>query len=317
MLILKGRDIMENRIVDYTAKNPAEQTNKPPRELNGNYEIVNYINNSTNRIWYNDLAVDFDNHWHTAMEIILPLENYYTVIINTKSYHLNVGDILVIPPGIQHELIAPPFGSRYIYLFDISIISKLSGFASLNPILNQPILITSVTFPHIFEKEYNILLQIRNEYFSLKSFGELTIYSLLIEFFVQLGRNHYNSDFQNPYIRINKRSEYIEKFNTVLDYIDNHYKEDITLEIVAKSIGFSKYHFTRLFKLYTDTTFYDYLCSKRIKVAQNLLSKPNFPITDIAYQTGFTTLSTFNRTFKKLIKCTPTEYRATHLNSHT
>jgi AraC-like DNA-binding protein len=176
---------------------------------------------------------------------------------------------------------------------------------------------TDITYPRIYETEYNILLQIRNEYFSSNSFIELTIYSLLIEFFVHLGRDHYNNaDFQNPYVRLNKQSEYIEKFNAVLDYIDNHYMEDITLETVAKSAGFSKYHFTRLFKQYTETTFYDYLCYKRIKIAQDLLSRPELSITDIAYRSGFSTLSTFNRIFKKLIKCTPTEYRAIHTTTH-
>jgi AraC-like DNA-binding protein len=307
---------MKEQITDITEQNLAVPEEKPPRELNGDFETVNYPGGSTNRIWRNDLAVNFENHWHTAMEIILPVENSYTVNIDNISYHLNVGDILVIPPGRLHELIAPSTGERFIYLFDISILSKLAGFASLHPLLNQPLLITSVTYPKIFETEYNLLLQIRNKYFSTNNFIELTIYSLLIEFFVQLGVNHYSSDFQNPYIRLNKQSEYIEKFNAVLDYIDNHYMEDITMDSVAKSAGFSKFHFARLFKQYTNTTFYDYLSYKRIKIAQNLLSRPELSITEIAFRSGFSTLSTFNRIFKKLVKCTPTEYRLIHSKDH-
>ncbi|HEX3021454.1 MAG TPA: AraC family transcriptional regulator, partial [Lachnospiraceae bacterium] len=165
--------------------------------------------------------------------------------------------------------------------------------------------------------EYNLLLQIRNEYFSMNSFRELSIYSKIIDFFAQIGINHYESGFLNPYVRPNKKIEYIEKFNAVLDFIDNHYMHDITLESVAAFAGFSKYHFTRLFKQYTDATFYDYLSYKRIKVAQDLLSKPELSITEIAFQSGFATISTFNRIFKRLIGCTPTDYRQVHSNNHS
>lgn len=286
------------------------------RELEGDCEIVDYLDGSTVRIWYNDQVKGFENHWHTATEIILPVENSYTVVANNICFHLNVGDIMIIPAGVLHELIAPPNGSRFIFLFDLSSISKLKGFATLQPILNQPILMTSESFPGIYEEEYNLLLQIRNEYFSMNCFRELTIYSKIIDFYVQIGRNHYESDFLNPYIRPNKQMEYIEKFNAVLDHIDNHYMEDIRLENVAKAAGFSKYHFTRLFKQYTDTTFYDYLGYKRIKVAQDLLSRPELSITEIAFQTGFTTISTFNRTFRKQMNCTPTDYRLIHSKNH-
>jgi AraC-like DNA-binding protein len=286
------------------------------RKLDGDCEIVEFLEESTVRIWYNDLAVNFESHWHTATEIILPVMNSYTVNVGNVCYHLNIGDILVIPPGELHELIAPSSGARFIYLFDISSISKLKGFSTLHPLLNQPILITSEAYPKIYEAEYNLLLQIRNEYFAVNNLRELAIYSMIISFYVQIGCNHYETDFLNPYIRPNKQKEYIEKFNEVLDYIDNHYMVNITLESVAKSAGFSKFHFTRLFKQYTDTTFYDYLIYKRIKVAQDLLSRPELSITEIAYQSGFSTISTFNRIFRKLKNCTPTGYRIVHSNNH-
>ena len=85
--------------------------------------------------------------------------------------------------------------------------------------------------------------------------------------------------------------------------------EEITLESIADIAGFSKFHFSRLFKQCSGQNFYDYLCFKRIKTAEMLLLKPTLPITEIALQSGFSSLSTFNRTFKRLKNCTPTEYR--------
>ena len=95
-----------------------------------------------------------------------------------------------------------------------------------------------------------------------------------------------------------------------MDYIDEHYMEDLNLEDIAESIGFSKFHFSRLFKQYTNFTFCDYLCYRRIKVAEELLAMPDLSITEVALQAGFPSISTFNRLFKQHKNCTPSEYRS-------
>lgn len=300
---------MEDRTMQKTYPNYNQPIAGYRRIVEDDFEHVDYLEGSTIRIWFNDLAADYSKHWHTATEIIMPVDNYYTVTVNQTSYHLNVGDILVIPSGEQHELSAPKAGSRFIYLFDFSAISKLKGFASILPLLTQPLLITAQTAPQIYEAQYDLLLQMRNEYFSNNNLRELVIYSQLINFFVHIGRNHFESNIDNPYMRSDKKREYIETFNEILDFIDNHYMEDLSLETVANAAGFSKYYFTRLFKQYTDTTFYDYLSLKRIRVAESLLSQPDLSVTEIALQSGFSSISTFNRIFKKLKNCSPTEYR--------
>ncbi len=95
-----------------------------------------------------------------------------------------------------------------------------------------------------------------------------------------------------------------------MEYIDIHYMEELNLEDIAESTGFSKYHFSRLFKQYTGFTFCDYLCHRRIKVAEELLARPDLSITEAALQAGFPSISTFNRLFKQYKNCTPSEYRS-------
>ena len=134
--------------------------------------------------------------------------------------------------------------------------------------------------------------------------------------FVKFGYNHINSKNLFPNVRLHKQKEYVQKFNDLLDYIDNHYAEDLNLEDIADSIGFSKYHFSRLFKQYTNFTFCDYLCYRRIKAAEALLVQPELSITEVALQAGFPSISTFNRLFKQEKNCTPSEYRAKNNQMH-
>lgn len=101
-----------------------------------------------------------------------------------------------------------------------------------------------------------------------------------------------------------------------MTYIDTHYTENLDLETVAKSVGFSKYHFSRLFKQYTNFTFGDYLCYRRIKAAEELLANPDLSITEVAIQAGFPSISTFNRLFKQHKNCTPSEYRSKEHTFH-
>ncbi len=282
-------------------------------------ELVQYHQDTSGRIWYNDLSVDYDPHWHTALEIIMPVENWYDIYVGESYYHATPGDIMLIPPGELHSLKAPEEGNRFIFMFDLSNFSRLNGFASIQSILAQPMLLTRATYPNVYDDIYEILVQMRNEYFSKKEFADLTICSLLLNLFVKLGTNHLDSIDLFSNIRVYKQKEYVQKFNSVMDYIDSHYTEELNLEDIASSIGFSKYHFSRLFKQYTNYTFCAYLCHRRIKVAEELLEQPDLSITEVALQSGFPSISTFNRLFKQQKGCTPSEYREKnnfYLKSH-
>lgn len=281
------------------------------RVVDGNYEVVNYLPGSAIRFWVNKENINFSTHWHPAVEIIMPLENGYTVIVGQVEYNLNPGDIFVIPAGELHHLIAPPSGTRLIFLFDVSILTKLKGFSYLTPYLSQPIIINKQSYGAIYEKEASLMAQMCNDYFSQDCLRELLIYSHLLNFFAYLGKFRMSMDdlHSSGGFNTSKQKSLIEKLNKVFDYLDKHYMDPITLEMVSDIAGFSKFHFSRIFKQCSGYNFLDYLCYLRIKSAENLLLNPEITITEIALQSGFASLSTFNRTFKKIKNCTPSEYR--------
>lgn len=280
------------------------------RKVSDSCEAVQFQNNSTIRIWLNTQTDNFDAHWHTALEIIMPIENYYDVLTADHEFRVLPGEVMVIPPGELHELRAPESGSRFIFLFDISPITRLKSFVGIQSLLSQPLHITKSGYSQVYEDLCQDLIQMRDEYFSRNEYAELTIFSLLLNFFTKIGYNHINASNLFPNVRLYKQKEYIQKFNNLMEYIDDHYMEELNLEEIAESTGFSKYHFSRLFKQYTGFTFCDYLCHRRIKVAEELLARPDLSITEVALQAGFPSISTFNRLFKQYKSCTPSEYRS-------
>lgn len=187
--------------------------------------------------------------------------------------------------------------------------------------MSKPLLINRSTCPSIYTEETVLFSQICMEYLHDDSLRDITIYSRLLSLFINYGRVRLNADSGSAVTQLPHSSarNYAERFNAVFDYLDRHFAEDLTLEDVAAVAGFSKFHFSRTFKQLSGCNFYEYLCHRRIKSSESLLMQPGLSVSQIALQSGFSSVSTFNRTFKKMKGCTPTQYRGmfqVHLERH-
>lgn len=99
----------------------------------------------------------------------------------------------------------------------------------------------------------------------------------------------------------------------VFDYIDNHYDEQLTLEDISEKLSLNREYFCRLFKKITGVTIFDYLNFVRVCKAEELFStEMNF--SEISYKVGFSSLSYFNRTFKKYKQVSPSDYKKMYKN---
>src|SRR5690606_26439338 len=94
-----------------------------------------------------------------------------------------------------------------------------------------------------------------------------------------------------------------------LDYVKTHFHTPLMLEAVAASVNMSKYHFCREFRRLTGSTFGRYLRDVRLNHAIHMLLHTDKPVTDIALESGFASVSAFYAMFKQALKCTPGEVR--------
>ncbi|MBR6326663.1 MAG: helix-turn-helix domain-containing protein [Lachnospiraceae bacterium] len=278
-------------------------------QLHGRREDVEYGEGTNFRLYHNDLNESYPPHWHTSYEIVMPLEETYTVIIDSHNIQLAPEDILIIPSGVMHELIAPPKGSRLIYLADYALTREVNGFDSVS---NQ-------FFPYALyrrgegiEQEAEMrkaLLQIELEYMQAEPLYEASIHALLLQFFILACRARLHQSDTFVGIRPQKQQAYIDTFFNICSYINDHCTEELRLDQLAEMSGFSKSHFIRLFKDYTGVSYYEYLTRRRMLNVELLLNNPEYSISDVAMRSGYDSIATFNRVFKTSHGVTPTEYR--------
>ena len=276
--------------------------------LNGVYETVEYRDDSSLQLYDNTDYEAYPRHWHTCIEIIMPSHNPYSIEYDGQKCTLQEGEILFICPGALHSLEACK-GQRWIFQAEMSAVTQLSDVEAYLTILYPALVISPSRSPEIYDDVHRLFSEIVREYCQEDVFYEASIYSKLMEMMVLIRRNHAAN--ANPLgASGSKQREYMDKFMDVCNFINEHCTEDLSLDMVADRAGFSKYHFSRLFKQFTNISFYKYLNQKRIENAEKLLIRPEMSVTEASLASGFTSLSSFIRMFKLIKGCTPSEYRA-------
>ncbi len=111
----------------------------------------------------------------------------------------------------------------------------------------------------------------------------------------------------NKLNRINKEI-LSQKVHMVIDYINEHYSEDITLDDIAHNVYISVFYLSRIFKKEMNINVVDYINQFRIKKATELMMNKEYKIYEIAEMVGINSPHYFSKLFKKYVGQTPTEY---------
>ena len=106
-----------------------------------------------------------------------------------------------------------------------------------------------------------------------------------------------------------------EKIREIIDYINQHYAENLTIDKLSLLMGYSKTHFMTIFKQQTGTSCTEFIIQARLNAACEELRNSVKPVLEIATDVGFNNLSNFNRQFKHYYDQTPSQYRKTHSNN--
>jgi len=99
------------------------------------------------------------------------------------------------------------------------------------------------------------------------------------------------------------------KFTVAMDYIRENFNKNITLQSIADCIGVTPNYLGRLFVAHSKETFTETLNQVRIEKAKELLCDLKLPVYIVANRVGFSNATYFIRVFKRIVGCTPSEYR--------
>lgn len=95
----------------------------------------------------------------------------------------------------------------------------------------------------------------------------------------------------------------------LVDYIENHLNDDLSLDKIARALNYSKFYMERAFAEKTGTTIYKYIQGRRLTLAAQQLVGTEKPIIEIAYEAHYNSQQAFTLAFRRQYLCTPQVYR--------
>jgi len=232
-----------------------------------------------------------------------------SIHIEGNFYNINEGDIIILNPDEVHvstkkhdcymekivlhisDTLLHQFGADRTVFFD-TISKKPKGIGNL---------ISADTVEKLFlnDKINDCLDYAKNN--SLEA--QVLITCKIIELLYELSNLVDRVDDTDIYSASSNKTA-----NQIMDYINRHYTEDITLETLAERFHFSKYYISHLFKDYVGISPYDYLIIRRLYVCNNLI-RGKYTVRQACLMVGFNNYSNFYRLYKKHFKITPQQFK--------
>ncbi len=276
------------------------------------YEDIQFHDSSYINVSTLNSPTDFASHWHTYGEFVLCLTPEKTeCTVSSEKFFLKQNDLLMIWPCELHSIESAQKGSLLIVQFPGHMLSCTSEFHMLQDFLTHRHLLSAEESPQQARQAAQFLYRIQELSASSEPFRDTRKQICLMELLLLLGQ-----DFTPPSpqggepAQSSHNTRVLQKLSRACSYISQNCEKNISLEDAAAYAGFSKYHFSRIFKEYMNTSFTAYLTSQRIQKALSLFAQPELSITDAVFLSGFGSVASFNRSFKQQMGCTPSEYRS-------
>jgi AraC-like DNA-binding protein len=260
-------------------------------------------------------------HWHQCMELLYVHEGEGSIIVNQHSYELKRGMLFLFQPFQLHKVFASvnkekPY-TRTIAFFDPSIVADSM---------------------QLFPLRHSLLMKVWQgkdvePAFDVHSVSdELEVCFTLYEKMCKQGRGQKQEEITMLLLQLmglihkslgekldaeNKLTEgrALRYSEQIMQWIEMHYAEEVSLEQLAEHMHLSKYYVSRVFHEETASNITDYLTARRIKQASRLLQSTTYSIEQIGIQVGYPNDSYFIHTFKKVVGVTPLKYRQRHQGS--
>lgn len=255
-----------------------------------------------------------EQHFHNYFEISYCYFGEGVVFLGEKSEPYGPGTISLIPSNFPHGIHSKEGGVcrwEFLYLDFAGFVERCyqsdvyKGMRILDQITQFPIMIESEDYPRIS----NVVRAILDENREQETLNREAVGGYMFVLLQELVRLNKRMSEINK-----KESLHVEKIRPALVYIETHYHEEIKIKTLAEVCNLSEPYFRKLFRNCMKTSPLEYINTVRVQKACDYLQKKDFPVNDLAWQVGYSSVSTFERNFKKIVGQTPKQWRLRSYN---
>lgn len=243
-------------------------------------------------------------HRHKEAQIIWIVKGEGSLVVETNIYSFQPDDLFMIAPNQAHILKSEESegGVHSLSVFfdpfhRMATLFQMPELKEINSFLDK-----AKSGLKVSKDDSGLLTQQIKKIKNLKS-TELLIGFLILLNLLRKSKATFISETTGSPLSEGHRME------KIYDFILKNYKDDLTLEEISEVASMTPHAFCRYFKKHSGITFVTFLNQLRISEAQRSLLDNKFEtITEIAYDSGFNSLTNFNRVFKKVVGLAPKDY---------
>ena len=246
-----------------------------------------------------------DPHYHDELEFLPIYRGTLCCKADGVEYVAHGGDIIFVFPGVIHETYCPETDTKWGLLqfresnyLDTEIRKIIKYSVKFQDLEGAPVRI--LRSKDLFDSIDMLLSECKEKQ---KAYDIMTR-SYIFRILGILYRENILSNSEETF-----KSSSVQKILPAIIYINKNFAADISLDVISDMLNFDRSYFCRIFKSATGATFTEYLNFVRVCKAEKKLSSTTTSILSIAYEVGFSSLSYFNKVFKKYKGCSPSAYR--------
>ncbi|OPJ62690.1 AraC family transcriptional regulator [Clostridium oryzae] len=268
---------------------------------------LNVLYDSIQMSIYENTDFSYAAHWHNDFELAYVKEGSIMAGVNNEKYFLESGDMLILSSGDIHYYDSTNRCSKIMLLvFSMEFIGLPAKWPPKGH-FKSPLIKKDVIRKCNLSKIENILMKINAEKnANINPYSEFFIKAYLNEICGILLRN-LNTDSSSK--NENNYSKNLEILQQVLIYIEENFSSDISLRDIAAHCNIDPYNLSKTFNNVTGTNLKTYLNTLRVLKAENMILNTDKSLTDIALESGFNSIRSFNRAFKSIKSITPSSLR--------
>jgi xylan 1,4-beta-xylosidase len=258
-------------------------------------------------------------HWHSQMEIILVLKGSINIRIGSESYLLKENDLILVNSNEIHNT-SKTAEDNILIVLQVNLDHNVHYYPKFNEMIFD---CKSFTCNEEEQVKFDVIRR-----HLAKIFWEINKkregYQFIVGSEMNLLGSHLINNFEYSFLedeKVEAIHKNIDRLSSIIKYIDENFEEGVTLQEVADNENLNVYYVSHFIKKNLGISFQEYINNKRLDKAVELLVNTNKTVTEIAFESGFSSTKSLNTLFNKTYNSSPSAYRKEKTNlddiSHT